>query len=140
MSESQKIQLTSLPDPRLQYYFAYQSWKELSKDHEKPHIHDSYEIYVNVSGDVAFLVNNSLYPVQKGDVVVSDMLFKIRKSGRNGRRRQLPEGSYQIGDIRAGYSEAEELNETLEQAAMVHGFDCELLVEKINAFLNAKNA
>ena len=30
--------------------------------------------------------------------------------------------------------------ETLEQAAMVHGFDCELLVEKINAFLNAKNA
>lgn len=71
MSESQKIQLTSLPDPRLQYYFAYQSWKELSKDHEKPHIHDSYEIYVNVSGDVAFLVNNSLYPVQKGDVVVT---------------------------------------------------------------------
>lgn len=35
----------------------------------------------------------------------------------NEAARQLPEGSYQIGDIRAGYSEAEELNETLEQAA-----------------------
>ena len=27
--------------------------------------------------------------------------------------------------------------ETLEEAAMVHGMDAELLVEKINAFLNA---
>ena len=30
--------------------------------------------------------------------------------------------------------------ETLEEAAIVHGFDCELLVEKINAFLKAKEA
>ena len=30
--------------------------------------------------------------------------------------------------------------ETLEEAAMVHGFDAELLVAKINAFLDAKNA
>lgn len=30
--------------------------------------------------------------------------------------------------------------ETLEEAAMVHGFDAELLVTKINAFLDAKNA
>lgn len=28
--------------------------------------------------------------------------------------------------------------ESLEEAAMVHGIDSELLVEKINAFLNAK--
>ena len=30
--------------------------------------------------------------------------------------------------------------ETLEEASMVHGFDAELLVAKINAFLDAKNA
>ena len=29
--------------------------------------------------------------------------------------------------------------ETLEEAAMVHGIDADLLVEKINAFLNAQN-
>lgn len=28
--------------------------------------------------------------------------------------------------------------ETLEEAAMVHGMDADLLIEKINAFLNAK--
>lgn len=71
MSESQKIILTSLPDPKLQYFFDYQTWTRFLTGNEKPHIHDSYEIYVNVSGNVTFLVNNSLYPVQKGDVVVT---------------------------------------------------------------------
>lgn len=71
MSESQKILLKLFPDPNLQYHFSYQTWSGLSQRNEKPHIHDSYEIYVNVSGDVAFLVNNSLYPVQKGDVIVT---------------------------------------------------------------------
>ena len=31
----------------------------------------------------------------------------------------------------------EPVAETLEEAAMVHGIDADLLVEKINAFLNA---
>lgn len=35
------------------------------------HIHGYYEIYVNRAGDVAFLVNNRLYPVESGDVVFS---------------------------------------------------------------------
>ena len=30
--------------------------------------------------------------------------------------------------------------ETLEEASFVHGFECDLLVEKINAYLNAKEA
>lgn len=33
------------------------------------HIHDCYEIYFNVSGDVSFFVNNKLYPIKKGDVI-----------------------------------------------------------------------
>ena len=71
MSESQKVKLIPFPDPNLQYYFDYQIYGSKANKNEKPHIHDSYEIYVNISGDVAFLVNNSLYPLQKGDVVVT---------------------------------------------------------------------
>lgn len=35
------------------------------------HIHNEYEIYLNVSGNVSFLVNNRLYPVGPGDVIIS---------------------------------------------------------------------
>lgn len=35
------------------------------------HIHNEYEIYLNVSGNVSFLVNNRLYPVQAGDAVIT---------------------------------------------------------------------
>ena len=42
-----------------------------SAGQDKSHIHDRYEIYVHVSGDVSFLVNNKLYPVKRGDVIVT---------------------------------------------------------------------
>ena len=71
MSEAQKIPLMPFPDPKLQYYLEYQIYDSTKVRNEKPHIHDSYEIYVNVAGDVAFLVNNSLYPVGRADVVVT---------------------------------------------------------------------
>lgn len=35
------------------------------------HIHDFYEIYVNLSGDVSFLVENSLYAIRRGDVIIT---------------------------------------------------------------------
>ncbi len=38
---------------------------------KKPHIHGCYEIYINIAGDVSFLVNNKLYPVKKGDIILS---------------------------------------------------------------------
>ena len=34
------------------------------------HVHSGYEFYVNVSGDVCFLVNNKFYPISSGDVIV----------------------------------------------------------------------
>lgn len=71
MSESQNIVLSALPVPQMQYHFANQHNVFQINSPERPHIHDSYEIYVNVSGDVAFLVNNRLYPVKRGDVIVS---------------------------------------------------------------------
>ena len=39
--------------------------------HDEDHIHDFYEIYVNISGDVSFLVEDQLYAVSHGDVIVS---------------------------------------------------------------------
>lgn len=38
-------------------------------ENDDSHIHDCYEIYINISGDVSFLVNNQLYPIHKGSVI-----------------------------------------------------------------------
>ncbi len=38
---------------------------------EGPHLHDSFEIYVNVAGDVSFLVGDKISPVQKGEIAFS---------------------------------------------------------------------
>ena len=35
------------------------------------HIHDDYEIYLHVSGDCSFFVNNSLYPIKCGDIILT---------------------------------------------------------------------
>ena len=36
-----------------------------------PHVHNCYEIYVNLSGNISFLVNNSIYKISSGDMVFS---------------------------------------------------------------------
>ena len=35
------------------------------------HVHKECEIYVNLSGDVSFFVENKLYPLRRGDVIVA---------------------------------------------------------------------
>lgn len=37
---------------------------------EDAHIHNCYEFYINVSGDVSFLVDHTLYPICSGDVLL----------------------------------------------------------------------
>ena len=39
--------------------------------HDEQHIHDFYELYVNLAGDVSFLVENTLYPIRRGDVILT---------------------------------------------------------------------
>ncbi|MBQ8741839.1 MAG: helix-turn-helix domain-containing protein [Clostridia bacterium] len=41
-----------------------------SPDIEPQHIHDQYEFYVNLSGDVSFLVDTQIYAIESGDVVI----------------------------------------------------------------------
>ncbi|MBQ8342333.1 MAG: AraC family ligand binding domain-containing protein, partial [Clostridia bacterium] len=38
---------------------------------EEMHIHDHCEIYVNVSGSGTFMVENSFYPVTRGDMILT---------------------------------------------------------------------
>lgn len=35
------------------------------------HIHDECEIYINLSGDVSFMVENRIYPIKTGDVIIT---------------------------------------------------------------------
>lgn len=35
------------------------------------HIHEECEIYVNLSGDVSFLVENRIYPIKPGDIIIT---------------------------------------------------------------------
>lgn len=35
------------------------------------HTHDKFELYINLSGDISFLVENTLYPVSRGDVIIA---------------------------------------------------------------------
>lgn len=71
MNQSQNISLTPWPMPSFQYNLAHQTYSDSQVISEQPHIHDCYEIYVNVSGDVSFLVNNILYPVHSGDIIIT---------------------------------------------------------------------
>jgi len=36
-----------------------------------PHIHDCYEVYVNFSGDISFLVNDQVYAIESGDIIIA---------------------------------------------------------------------
>jgi AraC-like DNA-binding protein len=43
-------------------------------ENEQPffsHIHDVCEIYVNVSGNVSFVVDNNIYPISRGDIIIT---------------------------------------------------------------------
>ncbi len=40
-------------------------------DADPPHIHNSLEIFLNISGDISFLVNGTLYPVPAGDAILT---------------------------------------------------------------------
>ena len=47
-------------------------YKNIFVESDDPeHIHNCYEIYVNVKGDVSFLHNSNVYSLESGDVIIS---------------------------------------------------------------------
>ena len=39
--------------------------------HDGAHIHSFCEVYLNLSGDVSFVVEDSVYPVGRGDIIIT---------------------------------------------------------------------
>ena len=53
------------------FSFAISHVDEVTRDRSTSHIHDQCEIYVNVSGNVSFMVEGQLYPIQRGSVIIT---------------------------------------------------------------------
>ncbi|MBQ9974913.1 MAG: helix-turn-helix transcriptional regulator [Clostridia bacterium] len=72
MNES-KIQSFKLPEVReFDFQIKYTKTDRYSHTHEIDlHTHREFEIYVNLSGDISFLIENKLYALTRGDVIVA---------------------------------------------------------------------
>jgi AraC-like DNA-binding protein len=53
----------------IRYDNSFTKVDDVNRDGE--HIHDFYELYINLSGDVSFLVEDTLYPINRGDIVIT---------------------------------------------------------------------
>ncbi len=51
--------------------FYYDAEESSRSPQMESHVHDIYEMYVNLSGEVAFVVNDTVYPLQDGDIIIS---------------------------------------------------------------------
>lgn len=69
----QPLPNTSLPTPRIRMRMDRNNeyCNVDTQTFEDAHIHGCYEIYVNLSGDIAFLHGGSIYDVISGDVIFS---------------------------------------------------------------------
>lgn len=72
MIEEIKWTSSTLPLNNLRFTLTYiNNMQNVTPDLTEPHIHSGIEFYVNLIGDVSFLVDNRLYPVQSGDIIIS---------------------------------------------------------------------
>lgn len=76
MSESKIImhpteRCVSLSGIRFEISYAKEFFNPSTANITPPHIHNCLEIFLNISSDASFLVNNCLYPLRYGDVVLS---------------------------------------------------------------------
>ena len=64
---------STLKNEGLRYHIRYRNSYTEPDDPQldESHIHSCYEIYFNLSGDVSFWVNNRLYPIKSGDMIVT---------------------------------------------------------------------
>ena len=64
------ISLDSMSELRLGIYF-YDTEKNAHSSYMHSHSHDVYELYVILSGEISFIVNNKIFPLQSGDIILS---------------------------------------------------------------------
>lgn len=67
------VNTTLLPLDQVRYELKHinRFFSQDSPDADESHIHSCYEVYVNVTGDVAFLVNNTVYSIESCDIVIT---------------------------------------------------------------------
>ena len=63
--------ISSLSGMRFSVVYSNKYLKVDDPDADPLHIHNYLEIFLNVSSDISFLVNNNLYPVPVGDAIIS---------------------------------------------------------------------
>ena len=70
MENSYQLQIPSMSGFDMRYYFDCSTEPDEARVFP-PHVHDRLEIYALVEGNVSFMVENHLYRLQPGDVIVS---------------------------------------------------------------------
>ena len=63
--------ISSLSNMRFSIVYNNEYAKIVDPDADPLHIHNYLEIFINISSDISFLVNNNLYPVPVGDAIIS---------------------------------------------------------------------
>ncbi len=70
MENHYRLQYPAIPGLRMRYYCAKDP-QPVEARIFPPHVHDDLEIYVLLEGKASFMVENRLYDLQAGDVIVS---------------------------------------------------------------------
>ena len=70
MENSYQLQIPSMSGFDMRYYFDCSTEPDEARIFP-PHVHDRLEFYALVAGNVSFMVENQLYRLQPGDVIVS---------------------------------------------------------------------
>jgi len=60
-----------IPIEKINFKIVYAETHDEGVEEFELHAHDEMEFYIGVAGDISFLVNNSIYPVSFGDVIIS---------------------------------------------------------------------
>ena len=51
--------------------YLYEGFANEKNDNNESHFHSQCEIYVNISGNVSFMVENRIYAIESGDVIIT---------------------------------------------------------------------
>ena len=70
MESNYKFSIPIIENYESEYYFSY-STTQYAPRIFPPHVHDTLEFYVLIEGNVSFMVENEVYALSAGDVIMS---------------------------------------------------------------------
>lgn len=83
----------------------YNDGKDKATGRPGPHIHDECQIYVNLSGEVSFIVEDSVYSIKSGDIIITrpfeyhHCVYNTAESQENFWISFSPEGNEELFDM-----------------------------------------